>query len=312
MPRMMHRGHCHSCQQKGVQDNANIHRAESLGGSSQPMWSGHVDEGNEYKAYLRNSFVADTSASLQRCPVLAERPDREFESGRMAVLGELVLALAGLSPNDPKLEPYFALAEQLDIPVGIHTGSGPPRVAHEGTPLSRAALGNPLLLEEVLVRHPKLRVYLMHAGEPWYEGTVAIMTTYPQVYADLGVLDWVYPPDVFYEYLQRLIRRGLDKQLMFGSDQMVWPEMIGRAIASVESAFLRISGRVVPSCPLPALDPLRQLVAPRLAVLYTGVQRYHLPLQVVLVVEDPVSTPAYSKVRDMHFLQTSVRSMGAP
>ncbi len=76
----------------------------------------------------------------------------------------------------------------------------------------------------------------MHAGEPWFEGTVAVMTTYPQVYGDLGVLDWVYPPDVFYEYLQRLIRRGLDEQLMFGSDQMVWPQMIGQAIAAVESA----------------------------------------------------------------------------
>ncbi len=161
---------------------------------------------------------------------------REFESGHMAVLGELLLPYVGLSPNDPRLEPYFALAEELDIPVAIHTGAGPPRAPYEGAPLSRAGLGNPLLLEEVLVRHPNLRVYLMHAGEPWFEGTVAIMTSYPQVYADLGVLDWAYPPDVFYEYLERLIRRGLGKQLMFGSDQMVFPEMIGRAIATVESA----------------------------------------------------------------------------
>lgn len=161
---------------------------------------------------------------------------REFKSGRVAVLGELLLPYAGLAPNDPRLEPYFALAEEFDIPVGIHTGSGPPRAPYEGTPQSRVTLGNPLLLEEVLVRHPKLRVYLMHAGEPWFEGTVAIMTTYPQVYADLGVLDWAYPPAVFYEYLQGLIRRGLGKQLMFGSDQMVWPEMIGRAITTIESA----------------------------------------------------------------------------
>jgi hypothetical protein len=161
---------------------------------------------------------------------------REFESGRVAVLGELGLAYLGLTPDDLKLEPYLALAEQFDIPVGIHTGSGPPRAPYEGAPKSRAALGNPIVLEEMLARHPRLRVYLMHAGEPWFEGTVAIMTTYPQVYADLGVLDWAYPPDVFYEYLQRLIRRGLGRQLMFGSDQMVWPEMIGRAIATVESA----------------------------------------------------------------------------
>lgn len=161
---------------------------------------------------------------------------REFESGRVAVLGELGLPYLGMTPNDPKLEPYLALAERLDIPVAFHTGAGPPRAPYEGAPKSRVTLGNPLLLEEVLVRHPKLRVYLMHAGEPWFEGTVAIMTTYPQVYADLGVLDWAYPRDVFYEYLLRLVRRGLGKQLMFGSDQMVWPEMIGRAIATVESA----------------------------------------------------------------------------
>jgi predicted TIM-barrel fold metal-dependent hydrolase len=161
---------------------------------------------------------------------------REFESGRVAVLGELVLAYAGMTPNDPRLEPYFALAEEFDVPVALHTGAGPPRAPYEGAPLSRVTLGDPRLLEEVLVRHPKLRVDLMHAGEPWFEGTVAIMTTYPQVYADLGVLDWAYPPEVFYEYLQRLIRRGLGKQLMFGSDQMVWPEMIGRAVATVESA----------------------------------------------------------------------------
>jgi uncharacterized protein len=161
---------------------------------------------------------------------------REFESGRVGVLGELGLPYLGLTASDPKLEPYFALAEQFDIPVAIHTGAGPPRAPYEGAPHSRVSLGNPLLLEEVLVRHPRLRVYLMHAGEPWFEGTVAIMTTYPQVYADLGVLDWVYPPEVFYDYLQRLIRRGLGKQLMFGSDQMVWPEMIGRAIATIQSA----------------------------------------------------------------------------
>ena len=169
---------------------------------------------------------------------------KEIERAGIPVPGETILQVArqqGIHTiptlcDDPQLEPYLALAEHFDIPVALHTGAGPPRAPYEGAPKSRVTLGNPLLLEEVLVRHPKLRVYLMHAGEPWFEGTVAIMTTYPQVYADIGVLDWAYPPDVFYEYLQRLIRRGLGKQLMFGSDQMVWPEMIGRAIATVESA----------------------------------------------------------------------------
>jgi predicted TIM-barrel fold metal-dependent hydrolase len=31
-----------------------------------------------------------------------------------------------MSPADPVLEPYFALAEELDIAIGLHMGEGPP------------------------------------------------------------------------------------------------------------------------------------------------------------------------------------------
>ena len=76
----------------------------------------------------------------------------------------------------------------------------------------------------------------MHGGWPYLEETKAIMSVYPQVYADLGVIDWIIPREEFHEYLRSLIRAGLDKRLMFGSDQMVWPEAIGLAIDGIESA----------------------------------------------------------------------------
>ena len=161
----------------------------------------------------------------------------DFQAGRVKVLGELGLQYMGLFPADPQLEPYFALAEELDIPVGIHTG-----LAARGTPYNpccpnfRVTLGNPILLEEVLIRHPRLRVYLMHAGAPFLEETKAIMGVYPQVYADLGVIDWVIPREEFHNILQALMRAGFGKRLMFGSDQMVWPEAIGMAIEGIESA----------------------------------------------------------------------------
>jgi predicted TIM-barrel fold metal-dependent hydrolase len=31
----------------------------------------------------------------------------------------------GVEPDDPRLEPYWALAEKLDVPVQIHVGTGP-------------------------------------------------------------------------------------------------------------------------------------------------------------------------------------------
>jgi predicted TIM-barrel fold metal-dependent hydrolase len=62
------------------------------------------------------------------------------------------------------------------------------------------------------------------------------MSVYPQVYADLAVINWIIPREEFHEYLQDLIRAGLGKRLMFGSDQMVWPEAIGLAIDAIKSA----------------------------------------------------------------------------
>jgi predicted TIM-barrel fold metal-dependent hydrolase len=161
---------------------------------------------------------------------------REHAAGRLVALGELGLQYMGIAPNDPEMEPLWALAEELDIPVGLHTGLAPRQTPYGCCPKFRTTLGNPALLEEVLIRHPGLRVYLMHAGFPYAQETIAIMHMYPQVYADLGVLDWSRPREEFHEYLRTLIRSGLGERLMFGSDQMIWPEAIGMAIEGIESA----------------------------------------------------------------------------
>ena len=161
---------------------------------------------------------------------------QQFIKGRLGVLGELVAQHVGLTLNDPLFEPYLALAEELDIPVGVHTGIGPENTPYTCCPKFRVTLGNPVQLEEVLVRYPKLRLYIMHGGWPYLEETKAIMAVYPQVYADLAVIDWIIPREEFHVYLRGLIRAGLEKRLMFGSDQMVWPDAIGLAVDAIKSA----------------------------------------------------------------------------
>jgi uncharacterized protein len=161
---------------------------------------------------------------------------KDFIAGQLAVMGELALIYHGVAPNDPQMEPYWALAEELDIPVGLHTGLAPPNTPYQCCPKFRNSLGNPALLEEVLIRHRRVRVYLMHAGYPYLQETKAIMHMYPQVYADLAAIDWLRPREEFHEYLRALVRAGFGKRLMFGSDQMVWPEGIGMAVEGIESA----------------------------------------------------------------------------
>jgi len=49
------------------------------------------------------------------------------------------------------------------------------------------------------------------------------------------------PRAEFHRYLQSLVQAGFSKRLMFGSDQMYWPEGIAAAVAGVDSApFLSI------------------------------------------------------------------------
>ena len=156
---------------------------------------------------------------------------QEYMAGRLGALGEIGTQLNGISPNDPALEPYFALAEEVDVPVLIHTaGIGP------YLPMFRSTAGSPLLLEDVLVRHPRLRIYVENTGYPYRDQMIAMMYQYPQLHGDVSTITWVIPRTAFYGYLQALVSAGLGKRLMFGSDQMRWPEKIGEGIAAIEQA----------------------------------------------------------------------------
>ena len=182
-----------------------------------------------------------TQAPTRFLPGFSWGPDRpppaigllraRHAAGRLAVLGELGPQYAGMLPSDTLLAPYFALAEELDIPVLLHM------TAVGGTaPGYTAAAGRPLALEPVLKRHPRLRVYLENSGYPFGDEMVALFAQYPNVYGDLSRISWYLPPAAFHDYLRKLVRSGHGDRLMFGSDQAWWPEVIEEAVASIQAA----------------------------------------------------------------------------
>lgn len=164
------------------------------------------------------------------------------------VLAEVQPQYDGLAPDDPRLEPLWALAEELDLPVGFHLHPGPPDGVAKGMDKLRLRHGNPLLLEDVLTRHRKLRLYVMHAGWPFLEEMIALLYAYERVSVDIGVIDWTQapglidperrgePPREFYTYLKRLVDAGFGKRILFGSDAMVWPEAVPLAVKNVLAA----------------------------------------------------------------------------
>lgn len=181
-------------------------------------------------------FFPGLGFNLAQTPVTPDSLRALFESGRISVLAEVTNQYAGIAPDDERMEPYWALAEELDIPVGIHIGPGPPGVRYLGAEGYRAHLHSALTLEPVLVRHPRLRVYIMHAGFPLLEDLLVMLYAHPQVYVEVGVIVFTRSRPEFYRYLRGIVEAGHANRVMFGSDQMVWPGVIERAIATIEEA----------------------------------------------------------------------------
>ncbi len=159
------------------------------------------------------------------------------KNGKIEVFGEIGALYGGTTLSDPEWQPYLRICEQHDIPVAVHTGVGLAAVADTWTSKTRLRLGDPYLIEDVLVRYPKLRIYVCHSGSEWHEHALVMMTLYPQLYSDLGAMLWYQPLDKRYarEFLAKAKQAGCLDRVMFGSDQMFWPHAIEMSIEYLNS-----------------------------------------------------------------------------
>lgn len=161
---------------------------------------------------------------------------KEFTTNGFKVMGEIGLQYEGISPSDPSVDKYFALAEELDVPVAIHMGTGGSGRGNVTMPKFRGSMGNPLLLEELLARHPKLRVQVMHAGYPMIDNMLTLLQENSHVYVDVAGLVWSYPLKEVNRYIERLVEAGFEDRVMFGTDQMEWPGLMAYSISIIQNA----------------------------------------------------------------------------
>jgi hypothetical protein len=161
---------------------------------------------------------------------------KDFTKDGFKVMGEIGLQYEGLSPSDPSVDRYFALAEELDIPVAIHMGTGGSGRANVTSPKFRGSMGNPLLLEDLLARHPKLRVQVMHAGYPMIDNMLTLLQANSHVYVDVAGLIRSYPHKEVNRYIQRLVEAGFEDRVMFGTDQLQWPRLMTYSISVIQNA----------------------------------------------------------------------------
>ena len=114
-------------------------------------------------------------------------------------------------PNEAKMYPIYAAAQDLGIPVLFHTGSSVFKN-------SRMKYGNPILYDDVAVDFPDLKIVMAHGGRgPWYEEAMTMVRLHKNVYVDLTGL----PVRKLPQYFPDLDR--FSHKFVFGTD---WPQVV--------------------------------------------------------------------------------------
>ena len=135
------------------------------------------------------------------------------------------LGLAGLSlhpakqkfhPGETEAEALYRICEEMNKPVIFHAGMS-------WEPDTPSRYGHPLEFEEVLIRHPEMRVCLTHFAWPWVREMVMLLIKYPNVFTDTSLL-YLDSPE---ESMKRLFtvdmgpgwfEKSFAGQVMFGSN----------------------------------------------------------------------------------------------
>ena len=115
-------------------------------------------------------------------------------------------------PNDPLLEPVWALLAEAGTPIVLHAGSGPAPGRFTG----------PAAVADVLTRHPDLAFVMAHLGAPELDAFATLAEHYEHVRLDttMAFVDFFADSHVSHEapegYLERLA--ALQDKVLFGSD----------------------------------------------------------------------------------------------
>lgn len=224
--------------------NADIHRKETFAAFRKNRIVKAVVSGNPES--VENWSKSDSNNIVIKGILMYSADDYGIDSvkfeqlvkeKKIEIFGEIAPYYVGKTLNDSSWQPYLRICEKYDIPVAIHSAGGDPGGTYSWAPKARLSISDPFLIEDVLVNYPKLRIYLMHSGESYYENALRLMAYYPQLYSDLGVLLWVEPMDQRYAklFLKAAKDSGYLHKVMFGSDQMTWPYAIEKSIKFLNS-----------------------------------------------------------------------------
>jgi len=117
-------------------------------------------------------------------------------------------------PNDRIAYPLYELIESFGSIALFHTGHSGIGAGLPGGGGIRLKHGNPMLIDDVAVDFPEMKIIMAHPSFPWQDEALSVALHKPQVHIDLS--GWM--PKRFPHQLVSYMKGPLKRQMMFGSD----------------------------------------------------------------------------------------------
>lgn len=116
--------------------------------------------------------------------------------------------LQNFYPNDKVIFPLYEKALELNIPIVFHVGTTP-----FGS-LCRLSQADPLLIDDIAVQFPDLRIQLTHLGTLWHNEAFMVVEKNPNVFIDTAA----YLYEIKEILTPNLIARVGPSKFIFGTD----------------------------------------------------------------------------------------------
>ncbi len=110
--------------------------------------------------------------------------------------------------SDEKYDPLWRKMVDYDVILWTHGG-------HQvSTPGSVAKLGHPMLVDELAMRNPDLKIIIGHMGTPWFWDAYSVVIRHPNVHVDISA-----HPDLYKYFPWDAFSTGnIEEKVLFASD----------------------------------------------------------------------------------------------
>jgi uncharacterized protein len=150
-------------------------------------------------------------------------------------------------PLEARALALYERAQRDGLPILFHQGTSPVREA----PIK---LAHPLLMDEIAIRYPDLKIIMAHVGHPWQVDTCVVIRKHPNVFADISAN--FYRPWSFWEQMVKATEWNVMDKLLFGTDYPV--TTVAETIDHMRRVNDVVAGTGLPRVSLEAVEAIIQ------------------------------------------------------